>query len=52
VVYDRVYDEQGNEKTDPTDVLDLQNTDDLSYVRTHFDPFRVDDNFYEELYYG
>ncbi|CAF0919497.1 unnamed protein product [Rotaria sp. Silwood1] len=52
VVYDRVYDEQGNEKNDPTNVLDLQNTDDLCYIRTHFDPLRLDDTFYEELYYG
>ena len=52
VVYDRVYDDQGNEKHDPTLVLDLQNTDDLSYLRTHFDPLRLDDHFYEKLYYG
>ena len=52
IVYDRVYDEQGNEKHDPTYVLDLQNTDDLCYLRTHFDPLRLDDQFYEKLYYG
>jgi AT-rich interactive domain-containing protein 1 len=52
IVYDRVYDEQGNEKQDPTYILDLQNTDDLSYLRTHFDPLRLDDSFYEKLYYG
>lgn len=52
IVYDHVYDEQGNEKHDPTLVLDLQNTDDLCYLRTHFDPLRLDDQFYEKLYYG
>ena len=52
IVYDRVYDEQGNEKKDPTMILDLQNTNDLCYLNTHFDPLRFDDQFYEKLYYG
>ncbi|CAF3540447.1 unnamed protein product [Adineta steineri] len=52
IVYDRVYDEQGNEKKDPTNVLDLQNTNDLCFINTHFDPIRLDDNYYEKLYYG
>jgi hypothetical protein len=52
IVYDRVYDDEGNEKHDPTYILDLQNTDDLCYLRTHFDPLRLDDSFYEKLYYG
>jgi AT-rich interactive domain-containing protein 1 len=52
IIYDHVYDEQGNEKNDPTNILDLQNTDDLCYISTHFDPLRLDDNFYEKLYYG
>lgn len=30
----------------------MQNTDDLCYIRTHFDPFRTDDRFFENLYYG
>jgi hypothetical protein len=33
-------------------VLYLQNTDDLSYIQTHFDPLHMDDNYYENLYYG
>ncbi len=52
IIYDQVYDEQGNEKKDPTHALDLQNTNDLCYLRTHFDPLRLDDSFYEKLYYG
>jgi hypothetical protein len=52
IVYEHIHDEQGNEKQDPTNVLDLQNTDDLCYLRTHFDPLRLDDDFYEKLYYG
>ncbi len=52
IVYDHIYDEQGNEKKGPTNVLDLQNTDDLCYLHTHFDPLRLDDRFYEKLYYG
>ena len=52
IVYDRVYDEHGNEKKDPTNVLELQNTNDLCFLNTHFDPLRYDDQFYEKLYYG
>lgn len=33
-------------------MLDLQNTDDLCYIHTHFDPLRLDDSFYEKLYFG
>lgn len=32
--------------------MDLQNTDDLCYIRTHFDPLRPDDSFFENIYYG
>ena len=33
-------------------VLHLQNTNDLCYIQTHFDPLHIDDNYYENLYYG
>jgi hypothetical protein len=33
-------------------VLDLQNTDDLCFIQTHFDPLHIDDQYYENLYYG
>ncbi|UJR38169.1 hypothetical protein I4U23_030845 [Adineta vaga] len=52
VVYERVCDEQGIEKKDPTNILELQNTNDLCFINIHFDPLRFDDSFYEKLYYG
>ena len=33
-------------------ILDLQYTDDLSYIRTHFDPLHKDDHYYQNLYHG
>ncbi|CAF3738765.1 unnamed protein product [Rotaria sp. Silwood1] len=52
ITYEHVYDDYGNLKNNPEDVLELQNTDDLSYIQTHFDPLHKDDSYYENLYYG
>ncbi|CAF1022143.1 unnamed protein product [Adineta steineri] len=52
VTYEHVYDNQGKIKDTPDYVLNLQNLDDLCYIQTHFDPLHIDDNYYENLYYG
>ncbi|CAF3212938.1 unnamed protein product [Rotaria sp. Silwood2] len=52
IIYENVYDDHGKLKNNPEDVLELQNTNDLSYIQTHFDPLHKEDNYYENLYYG
>ncbi|CAF3723469.1 unnamed protein product [Rotaria sordida] len=52
IIYEHVYDDCGNLKNNPENILELQNTDELSYIKTHFDPLHKDDNYYENLYYG
>ncbi|UJR08140.1 hypothetical protein I4U23_012416 [Adineta vaga] len=52
ITYENVYDNQGNLKNNPENIINLQNTDDLCYIQTHFDPLHIDDNYYENLYFG
>ncbi|CAF2092739.1 unnamed protein product [Rotaria magnacalcarata] len=52
IIIEHIYDDHGNLKNNPEEVLNLQNTDDLSYIQTHFDPIHKDDKYYENLYYG
>ncbi|CAF0821182.1 unnamed protein product [Didymodactylos carnosus] len=52
VTYEQIHDYNGNEKKTPLDVLELYDADELSYIRTHFDPLRIDDSYYERLYYS
>ncbi|CAF0989298.1 unnamed protein product [Adineta ricciae] len=52
IKYEHVYDQQGNLKSNPESIVDLQNTDDLCYIQTHFDPLHVDDRYYENLHHS